>query len=151
MATGFLAWCRRHWRALIWLAVFVGGVAVSISLTDDKVQRTRTAHVVLHAAAIRNAWLAEGEKSGAMAPSLEPFVGKTHVVQEIANPDPGEPARTGFKVRAQGMRLVYVFDADQGPLAGQTFFYELAMEAGKPTFRCWSDEIKRGWLPISCR
>lgn len=151
MTTGVLAWCRRHWLGLILLIAAVGCVPIFIEARNDKVQRTRLVDVAIHAAAIRNAWRVEGEKSGSMAPSLEPFVGKTHVVQEIANPDPGEPARTGFKVRAQGMRLVYVFDADQGPLAGQTFFYELAMEAGKPTFRCWSDEIKRGWLPISCR
>ena len=151
MTKGVLAWCRRHWLGLILLIAAVGCVPIYIELSNDKVQRTRLAYAAIRAADIRNAWLAQGEKSGATAPSLEPFVGKTHVVTEIANPDPDEPARTGFKVRAQGMRLAFVFDADQGPIAGQTFFYEFAMEAGKPTFRCWSDEIKRKWFPISCR
>ena len=151
MTKGVLAWCRRHWLGLTLLIAAVGCVPIFIEARNGKVQRTRVVDVAIQAAAIRNAWRAEGEKSGAMAPSLEPFVGKTHVVKEIANPDPDEPAHTGFKVRAQGMRLAFVFDADQGPLAGQTLFYEFVMEAGKPTFRCWSDETKRGWLPISCR
>ena len=97
MTKGVLAWCRRHWLGLILLIAAGGCVPILIEANNDKVQRTRIVYVALHAVAIRNAWLVEGEKSGSMAPSLEPFVGKTHVVKEIANPDPDEPARTGFK------------------------------------------------------
>lgn len=146
-AGSLLLWCRRHWIFLIIAFALVG---VTIQASYDRTQRVRVAYAVLHSNAIWKAWLVQGEKTGVMAPGLEAFVGESRVVKEDPNPEPGDPARTGFRVRAEGMRLAYVFDVDQGALAGRTIYVEFGMEAGKPTYRCFSDETTRKYLPMSC-
>ena len=148
---GFVGWCRRHPFILIGLVAACGLVALGMLAEDDHKQSVRTSAALMRAAAIRDALRAHVEESDTAPPDVRPFVGAPAYVSEDRNPAPDQPGKVAFRIRADGLRVAFVFDADQGPLAAKTLFVEFAVKHKVVRYRCWSTDIKPQHLLKVCR
>jgi hypothetical protein len=146
-----LNWCRRYWIGLAVLG-FLGYVIFALlTAEDDHKERVRVGVALVQAGAIRDAALEHFEKTKQIPADLSNFIAQPHYVSQQDTKVADMPARVAFSIRAEGPRLIVIFDPDQGALAGQTLNLELQAQSETIRWKCWSKQIQDRHLPAQCR
>ena len=135
---------------LVGLAAVPALMALGMLAEYDHKQRVRTSVAIMRAIDIRDALRAHVEESNTAPSDVRPFVGEPAYVSEDRNPAPDMPGKVAFRILAEGFRVAFVFDADQGTLAGKTLFVEFAVKDKVVSYRCWTTDIKPQHLAAKC-
>jgi hypothetical protein len=122
-----------------------------LSAENDHKERVRVSVALVETGAIRNTIRDNFEKTRQLPAALSTFISQPHYVSQQDEPAADMPARVAFSVRAEGPRLLVMFDPDQGALAGQTLNFELQVQNETISWKCWSTQIQNLYLPPWCR
>ena len=146
-----LGWRRRYWIGLAVLGLLGYVIFALLTAEDDHKERVRVSVAIVQAGAIRDAALERFEKTKQLPADLSTFIAQPHYVSRGDTNAADMPARVAFSFKAEGPRLLVIFDPDQGALAGQTLTLELQVQSETIQWKCWSTQIQDRHLPPQCR